>query len=98
MASGGIRKKSGSVLGTAASLSIRTCDFRPNHVIVRNVTSGICLEWTDTMADASGVKTAAAGDRTFVTTNGITPLSNGFTLGTDTVNGSAEVLQWTASE
>lgn len=79
--------------------NIRTPGFRPRKVEVVNVTSRDGGEWQDTMADASMLKTVAAGTRTFATSNGITPLSDGFTLGADAdVNADTEVCHWVAHE
>lgn len=62
----------GTVTGTGADLNV-ALGFEPKRVIVHNVTDGTGFEWTDTMADAAGVAIAAAGDRTFTTTAGLTP-------------------------
>lgn len=101
MASGGIRMKTGSSVGTGASLDIRTLDFRPRKVVVENVAAGGLVrgEWQDTMADASMMKTAIDGAKTFPTTLGITPLSDGFRIGADTdLNVAGEVVHWVAYE
>ncbi len=99
MASGSARVVTGSLLGTGASRDVKTVGFRPKKVVVTNITgsSEAQLEWTDAMPDASAVKTAAAGTRTFITTLGITPLADGFTLGADTdVNVDTEKVYWEA--
>jgi hypothetical protein len=87
----------GLVYGTAANLDVETVGYRPKKVVVRNE-NRIMLEWQADMADASAFKTVAAGTRTLITTLGITPLSNGFRIGTDSINGSGEVLYWEAFE
>mgnify|MGYP001396258870 FL=1 len=59
--------------GTAAAFDI-TCGFRPRYVRVQNVTSGDGMEWFYGMSDANAVKQVAAGDKTIITSLGITPL------------------------
>lgn len=82
--------------GTAAEFDITT-GFRPRYVRVVNVTARTMLEWFEGMADASAVKTVAAGTRTLITTLGITDNANGFTVGLDTdVNVINEQLSWIA--
>jgi len=101
MASGVNRVVTGGVVGTGASLNVDTVGFRPRLVRVVNVDSGgySRLEWFDGMADAAAVKTAIAGDITVLTTLGITPRGEGFTLGADTdVNVSGELAYFEAFE
>ena len=69
--------------GTVAEFDFTT-GFKPRYVRVVNVTSRDMLEWFEGMDDASAIKTVAAGTRTLITTLGITPLSNGVTIGLDT--------------
>jgi hypothetical protein len=82
MASGAKRVFRGSFSGTGALKDITTIGFRPTWVKLwlQNGNDGV---WTETMADASAFKRVAAGTGSFVTTNGVTPLSTGFRLGTD---------------
>lgn len=84
--------------GTVAAYDFDDLGFTPKYVKVSNVTSRDQLEWFEGMADASAVKTVAAGTRTLITTLGITPLTNkGFTLGLDTdVNVTNEQVSWIA--
>ncbi len=99
MSSGGIRKVTGSLLGTGASRNVKTVGFSPKRVEVHNVASGgkNKLYWQDTMADAAGIKTLANGTVSELSTLGITPLADGFTLGADTdVNVSGEKVHWAA--
>jgi hypothetical protein len=49
------------------------------------------------MPDASGLKTVAAGTRTNITSAGITPLSTGFRVGTDSVNVAGNVIHFEAT-
>ena len=69
--------------GTVAAYTF-TLGFKPRYVKVENVTDRNGEEWYEGMADASAVKTVAAGTKTLITTLGITPLSYGFTFGLDT--------------
>lgn len=93
----------GSFVGTGAQLDVLTPGFRPKRVRLLNVT-GVCIgEWQDSMADAAMFKTVDSGsgttDISFATTNGITPLANGFRLGADAdLNVAAEVVHWEAEE
>jgi hypothetical protein len=99
MASGGTRIMTGSVLGTGADLNVRTVGFRPKTVELINKDSHDKLKWTDVMADASGHKQIAAGTSSFITSLGITPLSDGFRIGADTdLNVAGETILWTAHE
>lgn len=101
MGSGVNRMMTGSVVGTGSAINVRTVTFRPRKVEILNV-GGVCSAvWTDTMADASALKTvdsgAGATDVSLITSNGITPLNNGFTIGADTdLNVSGETIHWVA--
>jgi hypothetical protein len=57
---------------------------------------GLCtLEWNTAMPNASGFKTLPhdTAQFAFLTSNGITPLANGFTIGADTdLNVSGELI------
>ena len=103
MSSGVQRSVRGTFIGTGAQLDIKTVGFRPGKVKLLNVT-GLCVaEWTNTMADASMLKTVDSGSGTtdivFPTTNGITPLADGFRLGADAdLNVAAEVVHFEATE
>lgn len=95
MASSASREFRGSVLGTGASLDVRTVGFRPRHVRLLNQT-GLCVaEWMDDMPDASAMKWVTAGTMSYISSNGITPLSDGFRLGADTdLNVDGELIRW----
>lgn len=98
MASGSSRRF-GSVLGTAALLPVRTVGFRPREVRLVNLASGDELYWVEGMADDSGVKRVAAGTATIITSGGIIPLADGFSLGTDSdMNVSGELVRYAANE
>jgi hypothetical protein len=93
-----VRLATGSYIesGTAVAIGI-TCGFRPRYIRVVNQTSKDMMEWFEGMTSAHGIKTVAAGTRTAVTSNGITPETDGFTIGLDTdVNVTAEQLRWVA--
>ena len=83
---------------TAAAIKI-TCGFKPRYVRVQNTDSSglIKMEWYEGMSDANGIKTIKAGDQSLITTLGITPADDGFTIGLDTdLNVKAEQLRWIA--
>jgi len=69
--------------GTTAAYTFTT-GFTPRYVKVVNETDRTQIEWYEGMADAEGIVTVAAGTRTLVTSNGITPSSSGFIFGLDT--------------
>ncbi len=82
--------------GTAAAFNITT-GFKPRVVRVINVTARIENVWLEGMADASALHIIADGTRTLIVTLGITPLSNGFTVGFDLgVNVTSEQISWMA--
>lgn len=82
--------------GTVAEFDLDT-GFKPRYVRVVNVTSGDMLEWFEGMADASAIKTVAAGTRSIITSLGITPTALGFTVGLDLdVVVTSEQLSWMA--
>lgn len=90
----------GTVEGTGSAISI-TCGFKPLAVEVKNVDGVAILKWDASMADANGMKLADSGagatDISLITSNGITPTFNGFTIGADTdVNVSAQTINWVA--
>lgn len=58
--------------------------FKPRYVLVMNETDRISEEWFEGMANSEGLIQVAAGTRTLITTNGIIPVADGFTLGLDT--------------
>lgn len=81
---------------TAAAFTITT-GFKPRIVRIINVTSGDEETWMEGMTDAHAVKRVAAGTQAETSSNGITPLSYGFTVGLDTdINVINEQLSWMA--
>jgi len=97
MASGMNRLSVGSVVGTGSAINVTKVGFRPRLVRLYN-TGGNCQAfWCSEMADASAQKTVDSGsgttDISTITSNGITPLANGFTIGADTdLNASGETI------
>lgn len=103
MSSGVQVSKNGAVVGTGAAIDVRTVGFRPRRVELYNK-AGLCYAvWLDTFSDGHMVKTVDSGagttDVADVTSNGITPLSDGFRIGTDAdLNAAGEVIHWVAHE
>lgn len=100
MSSGVQREIRSTVRATGAALPVRTVGFRPGRVRLWNETTGYQLEWLEGMADDSAVQTTDAGARTIVTSDGITPLSDGFQVGAlaDVNDTTTEQLRYLASE
>ncbi len=99
MASGTSRVVRGSVVGTGAALNVRTVGFRPRTVRLLNLDGVAKATWQNTMPDAAMWKVVTAGTQSYVTSNGITPLADGFQLGADTdLNVAGEVVHWEATE
>jgi len=103
MASGSGRVVRGSLVGTGSAIDVRTVGFRPASVKVHNVTGNCFGHWQESMPDASAQKTVDSGsgttDVSLITSNGITPLSDGFRFGADSdLNAAAEVVHYEASE
>lgn len=71
----------GAVESTNAPLQV-VCGFQPRSVKLY-LADGASGFWNDSMDDDAAFKRIVAGTGSFVTTNGITPDSNGFTLGAD---------------
>ncbi len=99
MASGAAKAIYGAVVGTGADLDVRSVGFRPRHVELVNMVSGDELKWSETMGDAAGLKRQAAGTAVVLSSLGVTPLSDGFRLGTDTdMNAAGETVHFVATE
>ena len=99
MASGGIKQATGSFKGTGTAIDIKTVGFRPKTVDLFNVAGTTIGHWTDMMADGSMLKQITAGTMSLVTSNGVTPLADGFRVGADTdMNVSGEQVHWVARE
>jgi hypothetical protein len=55
--------------------------------------------WLEGMADDSVFKEVTAGTKSLATTGGVTPLSDGFSLGADTdLNVDTELVRYEATE
>lgn len=101
MGSGVTRKIVGSFYGTGSDLNVRTVGFRPSYVRILNVDGDADAEWIEGMADDSMRKVVTSGagttDISLVTSDGITPLSDGFSLGADSdLNVSDELVRYLA--
>lgn len=82
----------GTLVGTGALLT-QECTFKPDRIVLRN-DNGIMLEWNRSLPAGYAHKTIANGTRSLVTSNGITPVAGGFTLGTDSINGNGETIRF----
>jgi hypothetical protein len=100
MSSGVCRSVVGAFTGTGADLEVRTVGFRPKYVKVINVSADNAAgEWLEGMADDSAVKTITDGTISVITSDGITPLSDGFALGADAdLNVDGELVRYIAFE
>lgn len=56
------------------------CGFKPTYICWENQTDGVKGEWYFGMAADSCIKTVAAGTRTTVSSNAITPVDRGFRI------------------
>ena len=87
----------GVVLGTGALITLigDKVGFRPSAVKVLNLTDGSVHFWQDTMADDSVLECKNGAAFALKTSNGIIPLSAGFSIGTQTnLNTAADVLHF----
>ena len=97
----GTRKFVGSYIGTGSAFDITNVGFRPRSVKLTNITGLTTAIWQSSMPDASAFKQINHADtqNVYVTANGITPLANGFTVGTDAdINTDAETVYFEASD
>lgn len=109
----GTRMLTGTIDGTGSAIDILTPSFTPRRVTCYNIdnTGGkISVDWFEPMPPASGFKTVAAGTRSYITSDGITPNfqrvmddgtspGRGFTIGADSdLNAANEVIMWVAYE
>jgi hypothetical protein len=98
MASGGTRMKCGVVTATGSAMDITTVGFRPRRVKCYNISDIGTIEWNEAFDDAAGIK-SVAGTESYITSAGITPLANGFTLGAlADINVADETVIWEAHE
>jgi len=87
--------------GASADLNVDTVGFKPKLVRIVNVASGgkCRFEWFRGMADDSAIKTVTNGTISVVTSNGITPRTNGFAFGADSdMNVTGELCYYEAHE
>jgi hypothetical protein len=88
--------RTGKFTSNGAARTIETPGFRPKMVRFINATNAAHGLWLDTMPDGY-VHTQEGGTAALATSNGVTPLAEGFTLGTNAVlNTTAEVIHWVA--
>jgi hypothetical protein len=75
-------RRTGAFTGTGAEITLigAKVGFRPSYVRIANET-GPVLEWFDSMDPGTALKRNEAGASTFLTTEGVTPLDQGFSLG-----------------
>ncbi len=99
MGSGVSRVMTGSFTGTGAIVNVKTVGFKPKRVELFNLTGLAKGMWQEGMADDSVMKQVTAGTISAPTTDGVTPLADGFALGADAdLNVAAEQVFWTAFE
>ncbi len=101
MGSGTQRQVVGAVIGTGALLNVKTIGFRPSAVQLLNVAGLVKAEWTKGMADDSCLKQINhdTAQLVAVSSDGVIPLSNGFSIGADTdINVDGEKIHYVAQE
>lgn len=103
MGSGVSRVAVGAYVGTGAlkTISEEKIGFKPRKVEIHRMTTAIDkAEHLEGMADASMLlTTGSTGVRTLVTTQAITLLNTGFSVGTDaTVNNATDTYRYVAWE
>ena len=100
MSSGVQVTKNGAFTGTGATINVTSVGFKPRRVQLINEGGLVTADWTDSMTEGRGFKRVTAGDMTQIAAAaGITPLANGFRVGTDAdVNVSGEKVHWVAFE
>jgi len=85
----------GSVVGTGSDIDVELPGRKARVVKLVNADSADQLYWQDTMPDAYGLKTVAAGTSSYLTSKGITPIDKGFTIGDDAdINAAGEVIHY----
>lgn len=99
----GSKVVTGKVTATGAVIDIKTVGFTPSIVKVQNQDNQCSIEYNDQMADDSAIKIVAAGTRTNVASDGITPLTGqypGFSIGAlaDINDTTTEELTYEATE
>lgn len=98
MASGARRTTAGSFVSDGNLRSVQTVDYRPSKVEIFN-DQGDSAVWTSEMPDDSMHLRVAGGTGTLETSDGVTPLANGFSIGANgDINASTQTSYWVASE
>lgn len=97
MGSPSSNKGTGSVVGTGGAIDVRAFGYRPKTVRLHQ--GGVTIDWQEGMASGTAYKRLANGTGSFIASNGITPLVDGFTIGADTdINAVGATIRWEASE
>lgn len=92
----------GQVTGTGAAIDIEI-GFVPDHVEVMNATSGRRIDWFANMGAGKGLVDGPSVTTALLSSNGISAYAGstakgpGFTIGTDAVNTSTQVIYWKAT-
>jgi hypothetical protein len=82
-------------------MNVTKLGFRPRVVKLKNVTGLVSAHWQKGMPDASAWKELnhASAQRAYITSDGITPLANGFIIGADAdINAAGEVIFFEAHD
>lgn len=99
MSSGVARIQVGTITPPGTAYDVRTVGFRPKKVELINVDGLVYAQWQNTMPDDSAALRITDGTISYITSDGITPLSDGFTIGANAnINQSDEAIHWTAWE
>jgi len=100
MSSGVQISKTGVYKGTGAAMDVRSVGFRPRRVELFAETRLVNALWTDTMTEGRGLKRVTGGTMSLIVVGGgVTPLSDGFRIGTDAdLNALDGVVHWIAHE
>lgn len=90
----------GQLAGTGSAITV-IAGFKPLSIKIYNRTQNAQGMWNATMPDASAQLVVDSGsgttDLSFVTSAGITPSFNGFTIGTNaSLNTASDVIYWEA--
>jgi len=72
----------GKVDSTGSAISVIT-GFKPSVVFLYNTGGLVKAEWFNGMGDGKALKQVTAGTISFISSNGITPSENGFSIGAD---------------
>lgn len=94
------RPATGKLTGTGATINV-DIGFKPCYIRIVNETQLNVSEWVEGMADARAVTVEDSGagttDVLVKSSNGITPTSIGFNLGTDSdLNTASDVIYYVA--